>query len=86
MSRSEPLVRVSATPICEHLDGWYGSGEPYQGTHLVVHSDGVWVDHEKVISRDRRMKINREPFHNWIADGAPYTGFIVSVFTRKEEP
>lgn len=59
-----------------------GSGDPYEGQHLIVSPWGVWVDGEQVIYRDRRMKVNREPGHPWIADGAAYTGFYVDVRTE----
>ncbi len=58
-------MRVTATPICHHEDGWTSSGEPFAGSHLIVGSDGVWIDMVHVIKRDRRAKRNREPGHPW---------------------
>ena len=81
---SKPPVKVSVTPFCLHADGWSDHGEAYEGTHLVVNHQGVWVDGEQVIYRDRRARVNREKGHPWLADGAPYSGFSVSVETRKE--
>jgi len=87
---SEPPVKVYVRPVCDH--SWIGdntftnSGKAYEGTHLIVNHQGVWVDGQQVIYRDRRAKVNREKGHPWLAEGAPYTGFLVSVETRKEAP
>jgi hypothetical protein len=87
MSKAPPVI-VRVTPVCNHSHlgdpSFTTSAEAYEGTHLVVNHQGVWVDGEWVIQRDRRMKSNRERGHDWLAEGAPYTGFYVSVETRKE--
>jgi hypothetical protein len=81
---SKPPVTVRAVPMDSHPDGYHHSGEAY-GTHLVVNHQGVWVDGEHVIQRDRRAKVNRTPGHPWLAEDAPYTGFYINCETRKED-
>ena len=77
-------MKITVTPICQHPrvlgeEPFYGSGASYVGQHVVISTWGVWIDGESVIQRDRRIKVNREPGHNWIAEGAPWTGFQVDV-------
>ena len=39
---------------------------PFVGSHLIVSADGVWLDGDRLVERDRRMKVNRVPGHPWI--------------------
>jgi hypothetical protein len=72
-------MKITVTPICQHLDGFHDAGEPYVGQRAIITREGVWLDEEPVVVRDRRIKRNREPGHPWFADGAPRTGFRVEV-------
>ena len=80
-----PVVRVAVTPTCRHDDGWLDHGTPFEGRSLIVHSGGVLVDGKWVIRRDRRMKKNRTPGHNWLGGGTAWTGFDVDVETARKE-
>lgn len=97
-------MKVTVTPLCDHREArrrdptyrpvdenernHYGNGEPIVGRHLVVSRDGVWVDGQPVVLRDRRAKVNRTPGHPWVtSNGHPdsrysrigWTGFSVEV-------
>lgn len=71
-------MRIEVTPECLHPDGFRDHGVPLVGQHVIVSSEGVCLDGEWVIKRDRRAKKNREPGHPWIAE-VPWTGFSVRV-------
>lgn len=60
------MIRVSVTPICAHEDGFTDSGATVEGSSLVVNENGVWVDGDTVLIRDRRMIKNRTPGHPWM--------------------
>ena len=72
-------MKVTVTPICSHPDGYSNSGDRLVGQHAIISRDGVWLDGEKVVSRDRRAKVNREAGHPWIAGVTTWTGFRVDV-------
>jgi hypothetical protein len=73
-------VKITVTPVCSHEDGYTDSGQPYKGQHAVISNEGVCLDGEWVIQRDRRMKKNREPGHPWIIGRTePRTSFRVTV-------
>jgi hypothetical protein len=76
------LIKVRVVPECLHEDGWADHGQAFEGKYLVVSHNGVYVDDEWVVERDRRMKSNREPGHSWLAHGKAWTGFRVTVETR----
>lgn len=81
---TKPILKVSVRAFCLHADGYSNHGERIEGTHLVLQGQGVWVDGEKVIHRDRRMIASREAGHPWLtSDGTPWTGFDISVETGR---
>lgn len=62
-------MRVTVTPICRHADGWTSQGLPFVGSHVIVSRNGVILDGEHVIRRDRRAIVNREKGHPWVSEG-----------------
>jgi len=93
-------MKVSVTPVCTHRasiddkDQWSGpiewtsQGEPFEGRSMTVTLDGVWVDGQQVIRRDRRSKKDRQPGHHWLTSNGHadpnlrnigWTGFRVEV-------
>lgn len=58
-------MKITVTPECRHEDGWTDHGEPFTGQHVVVSLDGVCLDGEWIIRRDKRAIRNREPGHPW---------------------
>ena len=83
-------MTIYVTPVCHHgpddpdSPGFSGSGSPMVGKHVVVSADGVWLDGEQVIARDRRMKKARHHGHPWLTERyalfqQAWTGFRVQV-------
>jgi hypothetical protein len=76
-------VKVTVTALDTHPTeghpGEYHSYEQAEGQHVIVGHFGVILDGKHVIVRDRRMKVNREPGHPWIAFGRGWTSFTVDV-------
>ncbi len=62
------------------------SGEPITGRHVVVSADGVWLDGEPVIQRDRRIKKNRMPGHPWIEHMKPEEYWPIQTFHVTIDP
>lgn len=88
-------MKVSVTPHCNHRDvpgapdpSYIGSGLTVTGQHAVISRNGVYIDGQPIILRDRRAKRNRSVGHPWVSstgypdkriDGIGWTGFSISV-------
>jgi len=84
-------MKIMVTPMCRHEDsGWTSKGAPFVGQHVVISHNGVWLDRELVIKRDRRAIKNREPGHPWLtSNGNPdpaYSNVPWTTFSVEVEP
>lgn len=59
-------MKITVTPVCTHPDGYSNSGATMRGRGIVVNRDGVWLDGQPAIARDRRPVKDREAGHPWL--------------------
>lgn len=83
-------MKITVTPECKHASVGTGryvsSGQPFVGRHVVISADGVSLDGDMVVKRERRPRSQREAGHLWTTDNGrpeynliPWTGFRVTV-------
>lgn len=59
-------MKITVTPVCRHPDGYIDHGPAITGRGVVINRDGVWLDGQAVIQRDRRAIKAREKGHPWL--------------------
>ncbi len=72
-------MKIIVTRRCQHPDG-YTNHESVEGSRAVIDADGVLLDGEWAIQRDRGGRRTREPGHPWVSYGnVAWTTFTVTV-------